>query len=197
MAIDDVDLGLGRLRALAELELPMYLSELAALVGIDSGSYTKAGVDRVGSWVAGALRDLGAAVRVEPNPDLGDTVVGELRGGGRGRILVIGHLDTVFDPGTAAARPFRLAGGSADWKFARVERFGTVGAVRLRVLQGRGIAVLPLHSVAADLKRGRLQRLMPRVELQSEGFRLLWLRRHPQAHAIASLAAELEQIPMQ
>jgi glutamate carboxypeptidase len=113
MAIDDADLGLGRLRALAELELPMYLSELAALVGIDSGSYTKAGVDRVGSWVAGALRDLGAAVRVEPNPDLGDTVVGELRGGGRGRILVIGHLDTVFDPGTAAARPFRLAGGRA------------------------------------------------------------------------------------
>ena len=89
------------------------------------------------------------------------------------------------------------AGGSAGWKFARVERMGTAGAVRLRVLQGRGIAVLPLHSVVADLNRGRLQRLMPRVELQSEGFRLLWLRRHPQAHAIASLAAELEQIPMQ
>jgi LysR family transcriptional regulator, glycine cleavage system transcriptional activator len=88
------------------------------------------------------------------------------------------------------------AGGSADWKFARVEHLGTVGAVRLRVLQGRGIAVLPLHSVANDLKRGRLRQLMPRVALQSEGFRLLWLRRHPQAHSIAALAAELTQIPM-
>ena len=88
------------------------------------------------------------------------------------------------------------AGGSADWKFARVERLGTVGAVRLRVLQGRGVAVLPLHSVAGDLKHGRLRRLMPRVALQSEGFRLLWLRRHPLAHAIAALAAELERIPM-
>jgi len=88
------------------------------------------------------------------------------------------------------------AGGSTDWKFARVEYLGTVGAVRLRVLQGRGIAVLPRHSVADDLKCGRLRQLMPRARLQSEGFRLLWLRRHPQARAIASLAAELEQIPM-
>ena len=88
------------------------------------------------------------------------------------------------------------AGGSADWQFARVEYLGTVGAVRLRVLQGRGIAVLPLHSVADDLKSGRLQRLMPRARLQSEGFRLLWLRRHPLARSIAQLAAELEQIPM-
>lgn len=88
------------------------------------------------------------------------------------------------------------AGGSADWKFARVEYLGTVGAVRLRVLQGRGIAVLPRHSVADDLKRGRLRQVMPRVTLQSEGFRLLWLRRHPQAPSIAALAAELEQIPM-
>jgi DNA-binding transcriptional LysR family regulator len=109
------------------------------------------------------------------------------------------HLHTLIDiDGDLPLCRYFLdrAGGSADWKFARVECLGTVGAVRLRVLQGRGIAVLPLHSVAADLKRGRLRQLMPRVRLQAEGFRLLWLRRHPQAHAIAALAAELEQIPI-
>ena len=32
---------------------------------------------------------------------------------GAPRVLLIGHLDTVFDPGTAAARPFRIEDGIA------------------------------------------------------------------------------------
>jgi DNA-binding transcriptional LysR family regulator len=88
------------------------------------------------------------------------------------------------------------AGGSAAWKFGRVEYMGTAGAVRLRVLQGRGVAVLPHHFVTADLKAGRLRRLMPRVELQTEGFRLLWSSRHPHAAAISALASELKSFPV-
>ena len=107
------------------------------------------------------------------------------------------HTLIDIDDGLPLCRYFLdQAGGSADWKFARVEYLGTVGAVRLRVLQGRGIAVLPRHIVAEDLRRGRLQQLMPRVHLKTEGFRLLWLRRHPHAQAIAQLAAELQHFPM-
>ena len=41
-------------------------------------------------------------------------MIGTFEGGPRGpRILLIGHLDTVFDPGTAAARPFRVEDGIA------------------------------------------------------------------------------------
>jgi glutamate carboxypeptidase len=40
-------------------------------------------------------------------------VIGRLDGTGRTRILMIGHMDTVFDPGTAAARPFRVDGDRA------------------------------------------------------------------------------------
>lgn len=87
-------------------------------------------------------------------------------------------------------------GGSALWQFSQVEYMGTVGAVRLRVLQGHGIAVLPEHYVSGDLKAGRLRRLMPQVRLQTEGFRLLWLPRHPRAASIAALATELQKLPM-
>ncbi len=96
-------------------DLPAFLADLATLVNIDCGSYTKAGVDEVGRWVAGFLARLGATVTSHPHETLGDTIVGEFRGrpGGR-RALLIGHMDTVFDPGTAAARPFRIADGIAS-----------------------------------------------------------------------------------
>ena len=99
---------LARLRDAISHQLPDFLSDLERLVAIDSGSYTKAGVDEMGRWAASALRDLGATVDVHPDPELGDTVVSTLEGSGEGRVLVIAHLDTVFDPGTAAARPFRV-----------------------------------------------------------------------------------------
>ncbi len=67
------DAELGRLRAYVAAALPDFLADLAALVGIDCGSYTKTGVDQVGRWTAAALRRLGADVDVAPNRDLGDS----------------------------------------------------------------------------------------------------------------------------
>jgi glutamate carboxypeptidase len=52
-------------------------------------------------------------VEVHPNAELGDTIVAMFQGVGTARVLAIGHLDTVFEPGTAAARPFRVEGGRA------------------------------------------------------------------------------------
>ncbi len=96
--------------------LPRFLEELATLVSIDCGSYTRDGVDQVAAWTAAALADIGARVERRPDPAgrLGDTVVATFDGrpGGR-RVLMIGHMDTVFDPGTAAARPFRIVDGRA------------------------------------------------------------------------------------
>ena len=95
-------------------DLPAFLADLQRLVDIDCGSYTKEGVDEVGRWVAGFLEGEGAQVTRHPHATFGDTIVGEFRGrpGGR-RALLIGHMDTVFDPGTVAARPFRIADGIA------------------------------------------------------------------------------------
>jgi glutamate carboxypeptidase len=105
---------LDRLRAIVEASLPAFLADLERLVNIDCGSYTKAGVDEVGRWTAGFLRHLGASIRTVPGDPLGDTVVATFEGRPGGpRPLLIGHMDTVFDPGTAAARPFRIADGIA------------------------------------------------------------------------------------
>jgi glutamate carboxypeptidase len=93
---------------------PAYLDELAALVNIDCGSYTKAGVDEVGHRVTAFLEGLGATVERHPHDTLGDTIVGAIEGRPGGpRLLLIGHMDTVFDAGTAAARPFRIEAGRA------------------------------------------------------------------------------------
>jgi glutamate carboxypeptidase len=104
------------LRATIRADLPAYLADLARLVDIDCGSYTPAGVNEVGRWVASFLADLGADVETRPDPDgrLGDTIVATFSGGPEGaRALLIGHMDTVFDPGTAAERPFRIEEGVA------------------------------------------------------------------------------------
>src|SRR3990170_5845405 len=102
------------IRGIVEEELPAYLEDLATLVNVDCGSYTKAGVDRVGQWTARFLERLGATVAIHSNERLGDTIVGTFRGNPRGpRALLIGHLDTVFDPGTAKERPFRVSDGRA------------------------------------------------------------------------------------
>ncbi len=95
-------------------ELPAYLDDLATLVNVDCGSYTKAGVDEVGAWTAAFLERLGAQVEVHAQGTLGDTVVGTFQGPKGGpRALLIGHLDTVFPEGTAAARPLRIEDGIA------------------------------------------------------------------------------------
>jgi glutamate carboxypeptidase len=106
------------LRAAVEARHPRYLAELGQLVDIDCGSYTPAGVNRVADFVAGALAELGATVQRTPHApgadeaQLGDLVVGRLKGSGP-RLLLIGHMDTVFPEGTAAERPFRTDGDRA------------------------------------------------------------------------------------
>src|SRR5438132_1632958 len=84
-----------------------YLAELEELVNVDCGSYTPEGVYAVATHVEAELARLGADVEriphrpVEGEPQLGDLVVGRLTGEGP-RLLLIGHMDTVFGPGPAA-----------------------------------------------------------------------------------------------
>ena len=104
------------LRAAIGADLPAYLADLERLVNIDCGSYTPEGVDAVGRWVTEFLSELGATVETRPDPAgrLGATVIATFDGrAGAPRVLLIGHMDTVFDPGTAAERPFRLEDGIA------------------------------------------------------------------------------------
>jgi glutamate carboxypeptidase len=101
-----------------DARLPRYRTELETLVNIDCGSYTSAGVNRIADRVAASLVELGAEVERIPHHaaegelQLGDLVIGRIPGDGPRRLL-IGHMDTVFDEGTCAARPFQIRGDRA------------------------------------------------------------------------------------
>jgi glutamate carboxypeptidase len=110
------DLELEALRTSIAFDMPTYLADLEQLVNIDCGTYTTDGVDEVGRWMAAFLGQLGAEIDVRPDPSgrFGKTVVATFHGMADGpRVLLVGHMDTVFDPGAAAERPFRIDDGIA------------------------------------------------------------------------------------
>lgn len=91
---------------------------LESVVNLDSPSFEKELTDRVGSAYADRARAFGFDVELDPQTEHGDNVVARLRPPGnasepRGSILFVGHMDTVFGPGTTAERPFRREGGRA------------------------------------------------------------------------------------
>lgn len=92
-------------------QLDEYLADLRSLVEVDCGSHDKAGVDEVGRRFASVLRRCGFDVEILPVDALGDCLRGRVRGVGRGRLLLLGHLDTVYPDGTAAERPMRIRDG--------------------------------------------------------------------------------------
>ena len=107
---------LAAVRARVEAAEPAFLVDLERLVNLDCGSYTRDGVNEVATWVASFMARLGGEVTRHPDPDghLGDTVEAVFRGDPGGpRALLVGHMDTVFPPGTAAERPFAITAGIA------------------------------------------------------------------------------------
>lgn len=99
-----------RLRAAALDAQPAYERDLAEIVAIDSGSCDPAGVNRVADWVSARLASDGFAVERVASPDgeTGDAIIGRRRGTGTKRIALFAHMDTVFEAGDAARRPFRV-----------------------------------------------------------------------------------------
>src|SRR5437588_1005817 len=90
--------------------LPQYIEELRALCAIDSDSYNKPGLDGMARRLGERMRGLGMDVSIIVRELWGDDLLGVMRGTRQGNILLLGHIDTVYPVGTAAARPLRLEG---------------------------------------------------------------------------------------
>src|SRR5438270_924299 len=70
---------------------------------------------------------------------LPDKLVATFHGTGKGRILVIAHVDTVFGPGTVAQRPFRMDTARAYGPGVGDEKAGVVTAITaLKLLRDTG-----------------------------------------------------------
>jgi len=86
------------------------------LVNIDSGTGYGEGLTQVGDIAVAFLQEIGAEIKKVPvqGGQGGFHIIGTLQGTGEGKVLALAHMDTVFDTGTVAARPFRIEG---EWAY--------------------------------------------------------------------------------
>ncbi len=103
----------GAARQAAEAAVAPLLTELERWVMIDSGTHDKAGVDQVAELAAARFVRSGFTVEVVPESALGNHVVARRAGSGQTRLLLVGHLDTVYPTGDVALRPFAIRDGRA------------------------------------------------------------------------------------
>lgn len=101
-------------------ELDAMLRCLRRAVEIESPTSSKPHVDRMADYFAREFRLCHGKVRVLKHPSAGSSVVAEFWGNlkvtrakRRKPILLLGHMDTVWDAGTLSRMPFRISKGRA------------------------------------------------------------------------------------
>jgi glutamate carboxypeptidase len=112
------------LLARVKQERGAYLKTLQELVSIESGSRDIEGLNRLSDVIAGKLRALGGdvqfvpaakdGIRFEDTPaEIGRIVLARFKGTGTRNILLLAHMDTVYQRGAGAKQPFRVEGDRA------------------------------------------------------------------------------------
>ncbi|MFC4404435.1 M20 family metallopeptidase [Gracilibacillus xinjiangensis] len=114
------------------------LDLLEQLVNIDSGSYDKDGVNLIGDKMETLYQELGLQIQKHKQKDFGNHLsIHSMKCKGKSpSILIIAHMDTVFEKGTAAKRPFRIKNNRAygpgviDMKASLVSVYYTMKALK-------------------------------------------------------------------
>jgi len=98
-----------------DAEAPAAVALLETLVNINSGTFNRPGVERVGKLLEGEFAALGFATRRVSMEAAGRAshLVAERRSRAGQRLLLIGHMDTVFEP-ASPFQAFRRNGASAS-----------------------------------------------------------------------------------
>ena len=91
-----------------KIDLQRYLRELEFLVNTDSGQGNPEGITAVGDFFADRFEKMGWIVeKYDLRPHTGNCTVVKNREAEHYDLLLIGHVDTVFETGETAKRPFR------------------------------------------------------------------------------------------
>lgn len=86
---------------------------LERLVNKDSGSQYKKGVDAVGKIISNEFKLLNYKVDVVEQQDVGNHLILRHNESKNPKIMILGHLDTVYKEGTVKERPFVIRGTRA------------------------------------------------------------------------------------
>ena len=80
--------------------------------------------------------------------------------------------------------------------FGQTRIMGTTAAIRMLVLAGEGVAVLPYYLMKNDLDAGTCVQLFTDVELNQDYFRLMYRRDDPNIEVYETLAACIREQPL-
>ena len=101
-----------KLRAAAEQAQPAVIDTLREMVMIESGSSDVAGLASMAELTEARLKALGAKTeRRKTTRGAGaDMVIGTFEGTGTRKLMLIAHMDTVYEHGILATQPYRVDG---------------------------------------------------------------------------------------
>lgn len=91
-----------------------YVKDLETLTNIDSGNGDREGTEVANKFVAEKMAAIGASTEFRYN-DRACHLISRLSGKGKYTILLVAHVDTVFNKGEAARRPFRVDEKGFAW----------------------------------------------------------------------------------
>ena len=94
----------------SEAEMLQFLEQL---VNIDSGADALDGINQVADKIGAFLEQLGFDVQYLETTGAPVQLLARRARAGKKQVLFSGHMDTVFNKGTAAARPFKIEDGRA------------------------------------------------------------------------------------
>jgi DNA-binding transcriptional LysR family regulator len=107
------------------------------------------------------------------------------------------HTLVDIDANLSLFRYWRDAPGGIDsMRFARLVRYGTIEAIRQRLVAGAGVGVLPTYLVEKDLADGRLRRVFPRVKPAHDYFRLVFRSDDPRRSIYEQIANAMRDVPL-
>ena len=101
-----------KLRAAAEQAKPALIETLRDMVMIESGSGDAEGLAKMADLTEARLKDLGATTeRRKMQAGTGaDMVIGRFEGTGTKKLMLIAHMDTVYQHGVLQSQPYHIEG---------------------------------------------------------------------------------------